>query len=79
MNWPLSFRRMTTTAATVTPLSNPPVGLPLEQKGLEVSYTFERERHNEYTFGITRASGAHCGVGIHHSQRRRTRWTASQR
>lgn len=34
------------------------VGEPLEKKGLEVAYAFERERHNEYTFGITRASGA---------------------
>jgi len=34
------------------------VGDPLEPLGIEVLTSFERERHNDYTFGITRATGA---------------------
>lgn len=33
------------------------VGDVLEKSGLKVSYDFEREKVDEYTFGITRASG----------------------
>lgn len=33
------------------------VGLVLEDAGLEVEYTYERTRYNDYAFGVTRASG----------------------
>jgi len=34
------------------------VGEALEKAGLDVEYEFERERYDDYGFGITRASGA---------------------
>lgn len=39
------------------------VGSVLEAAGLKVSYEYDRERYDEYAFGITRASGAIAETG----------------